>query len=284
MRAMLFALPLMALCACGSQRVVTRLKLPPRVQALGTPTTLHLDPLAGPRGGAATRTLSLLIQTGRHHTLTQGPGQVRVSGTVQPDAHTEEHSTGEDRRCVSRTKKGGCTRYVKVPIHRLAESCTVRLDGQITRADGQILAARSFTGSRSREQASEKGRPPSSADALCTEAADEATRAFAAFVTPMEARVALDFRTVDDPGERTRQGISLAERGRFEEASTTFATVAANQTLEPEQRGWSHYNQAVALWALAAFGPCVEALDRAAETVSAPEITTMRTACAEYLQ
>lgn len=272
------------LTGCGTRQVVTQLKLPPRVQEMGSARTIDLSRFSGTRSRQVQQTMSQLIQMGRLHRVTAGSADVRVEVDVHDDSYRPKTEVHEDRRCVSHDKKSRCTKYVKVPIYTLTERCTVSLEGRIMRADGQQLLSRTFAGERENIQRSNKGVPSGQPEPLCAGAAEDAVRKFAAFVTPVDTQVALDYHTITGDGDRTERGIELAGRGLFAQAKAIFSSVADDTTQDAETRGWSHYNLAVTLWALAEFDACKQALDRAAESISASEVQTMRATCAEYLQ
>lgn len=295
---------------CGSTRVVTRTKLPPRSQAMGEPQRVVLAQFNGARGDDARRRVSSLIVRGKLHKIMDRSNQglrqaelskqlasggatvqgktgatVMVSADTLPDQYASNVERFEDKKCTRWDKKKRCTRYAKIPVYKLTESCVVGLTGRVTRiADGQVLVQREFRGSQRRSETQAKRTPASMRGTLCNTAAKDAYDQFAGFITPVETTVALDFRDVADGG-RSDKAVEHAKRSRFKEARKLFETAVVDPALDEEARGWSRYNLGVVLWTLAEFDACVEQLDLAAQALpSADEVTQMRARCSEYLQ
>ena len=279
-------LSLFILAGCGVTMVKTRIKLPARTAELQEAKTIYLSPIAGSRGGAATRELRQKIVEGSLHTLvsTSSQANVVISGQALPDKF--EHKLDEEKKdkCVKKNKKGKCTKKVKIPEYSLQEKCTVQIHGKAVEG-GQILFERTFGGWESATATKENKHPRSQRNQLCKTAFDEAIEDFVWFTTPAMATVVITFHDVDDSGGLTDKAKDMVEMGNLGKAHELLEQVIADSSLDNEQQAWSRHNLARVLWAEGKFDECLQQVAQAERVLgSDEELRQIKTECQEYTQ
>jgi len=300
--------------ACSTTTVSTRLKLPPRSLEMQTKQSILVLGFQGTRGVAASQAIRNAISKARFHTIIDGSfdqlrasqlsqrlqsggtvdltgsvpagATVIISGGTMDDVYDHEIIEGETEKCAAKDKKGKCTRKVKVKVYTLKESCESTVNLRVTRvSDGAVLVDRTFAQSESNSESQEQRAPNSRQRQICDAAFNSSMNNAIPFVTPFEITVGLKFHDVDDPAGATKQAVSEMKMGQLDAAYKRFESVISVPGLDEKDRGWAHYNFAVALWAKALFDQCIEQVSEAQKYLGADStVMEIKSACEDYIQ
>jgi len=273
---------------CGTTKVKTSVKLPPRIKALRTPQTVYVTTKGFGRSVAST--IRTAVGSGGVHSVlddaTVAAGNapsVLVEGyTLSPQygKKVESEKVKVPKKCVKRSKKGkkGKKKCIKWKaaytyyVYTLRESCRHGVHAKLTDAtSGSVLQEKDYAHLSTKEKRKKNKAPDAvGSSSLCALALSGAVSDLKKSFCKYRKSVVLVFADVSDSDDVGR-GIEAAELGRISKSKELFLAGIEDAGLSDEDRAWTRYNLAVAHEALDEFADCLEQLEQAADVLGSDD-------------
>jgi hypothetical protein len=263
-RLIIFCCAATVLTACGMTSVVTRVSEPPKAKAFRTPQTIAIESFGGPNGNEAGSRLRQGLAASQFHTIKTdaGAADVVISGLALPEDFTSQPTQQAKDKCVSKDKKGKCTKEVRVVVHGLQEKCVVSLQVKaLSRESSEVLFEKNLTGSKAHDTTDAEQPPRSKRSELCQEAFTQALENVVSELVPHTTNALVSVKSISDAGGFTDKAADLIKTNPTSpDILRAFQAVLEDPSLEPEDRQWAHYNLAVGHYLVGDYAACSQAL------------------------
>jgi hypothetical protein len=279
---------------CGTTRVDTSVRLPPRIEKLKDPQTVLVVDSNFSTGVLGT--IRSVISSGQTHSVVDSgsasggvvPGVIVEGQTLKPsyDIEKDQKKVNVKKRCTKRSKEGKkpCIKWKPAYhyyVYYVSESCSAGIHAKITDGEsGMLLLEEDFTGYSTRD-VNRRDKWPSidGPDKVCRRAFDYSMKDFQKAFLSYKKRVRLVFVDVDD-SEDSERAIEAAELGLMDRSKKLFMEAVEDTSLTEEARAWARYNLAILHEAIDELSDCREQVVLASEILgSDSKVVSLKDRC-----